>query len=129
MLKTDFNGIIIPRKKKKKRSVDETQEWLFDAGVQSKYPGPKTVPHTSLSAYNEIGTHKKMSGGVAIAKNLLRRFPDKTAYELLNLSQTFTDIYDLRRYLSSLKKDGVAYNPAERMCAVARRKTFTWRLR
>jgi len=125
-IRTDHNGIVLPPRKKKKKPT--TQNDIFEMPDQNKYTGPKTVPATSVAAYNESATQKKMSSGVAVARNLVRKFPDRTAYELLNYSQTFTDIYDLRRYLSELKKEGGAYNPKERVCTVAKRKTFTWRL-
>lgn len=127
-LKTDHMGVVLQPKRKKKRRADKAQEDIFGMPVQDKYPGPRNVPSTSAAAYHESGTQKKMSGGIEIAKNLVRKFPNHTAYELLGLSQTFTDIYDLRRYLSALKRENIAYNPRERTCNVVMRKTFTWRL-
>jgi len=126
MLKTDLNGRVVPPKRKKKRSTPQND--LFNMPDQKKYTGPKNVPATSRAAYNEPGTKKRISNGAFVAENLLRKFPGKTAYELLALSETFTDIYVLRRYLSGLKRDGDAHNPSERICTVAARKTYTWRL-
>jgi len=113
-----------PRAPKK----DENQKDLLDMPDQNKYSGPRNVPATSAAAYRERGTQKKISDGIVVAKNLVRKFPGKTAYELLRLSETFTDIYVLRRYLTALKKDGDACNPDERKCSVVNRKTYTWRL-
>lgn len=127
MLRVDHNGIVLPKKQRKKKS-NSSQTDIFSMPPQDKYTGPKSVPATSVSAYREKETQKKTIAGIDIARNLVRKFPDCTAYELLKVSRTFTDIYDLRRYLSALKKDNGAYNPTERTCTVVGRKTFTWRI-
>lgn len=114
--------------KPKPKYSDENQTNMFNMPDQKKYTGPKTVPNTSIQAFNEAGTKKSMEGGVKKAFNLLRKAPGRTAYELFQMTSDFPTIYDLRRYLSELKNRKRAWNPEERMCKVAKRKTFTWRL-
>jgi len=127
-LRTDLNGKVLPPKRKKKRPANKIQEDIFNTPVQNKYPGPKNVPATSISAYNETTTQAKLKGGNLKALDLVKKFPARTAYELLEGSVDFQTIYDLRRCLSSLKKDGHVFNPSERMCNIQGRSMFTWRL-
>jgi len=52
-MKTDFYGVVLPdRKKSKKKKFEGTLD-LFNMPDQNKYPGPKHVPDTSVSAYRE----------------------------------------------------------------------------
>lgn len=112
----------------RKKAVDKDQIDLFSMPPQDKYPGPKNVPSTSRETYHSPVVQKKLSDNLATAKHLVRLFPDKTAWELLHESKTFTDIFILRRFLSKLKADNLAFNPLERQCNVVNRKTFVWRL-
>ena len=124
---TTFDGKFIG-KNKKKPLTNPNQTDLLSMPKQDKYSGPKNVPATSTAVYHSAVVQKKLSGNLSVAKNLVRLFPDKTAWELLHKSSTFTDIFILRRFLSKLKADGIAYNPSERVCNVVNRKTFVWRL-
>ncbi len=128
--KTDFDGkYLAKRQKKQNRDTPEIdQEDMFKPPIK-KYRGPKYVPNTSKEAYHSEGVQKNLPKKMYIAQNLVRKFPGKTAHELLGVSQTFTDIYDLRRLLSALKKEDIAYNPSERKCNIVQKKTFTWALK
>lgn len=123
----DFEGKYIGKKIKKFVDNPDSPD-LFGMPKQDKYSGPKNVPSTSREAYHSPVVQKKLSDNLSTAKHLVRLFPDKTAWELLQESKTFTDIFILRRFLSKLKAKNIAFNPLERKCNVVNRKTFVWRL-
>lgn len=115
-------------RKLKKKSTDKDQVDLFNMPDQKKYSGPKNVPPSSKEAYKVIAKEPTYSHRLSIAKNLVTKFPNETAHELLASSKTFDDIYDLRRLLSKLKSVGRIFNPSERKCKVVKRKCYTWRI-